>query len=95
MRVTNNGLLHAIYTMDLELQCPHCSEYIIVNQRDLNCHIFRHAVYKNSMLPIDPHAPETTCHALIQSEQVFGCAKPFKVMKSMEGVYSAVICDYI
>ena len=80
--------------MDLELNCPHCNGNIVVNIKDINCAIFRHAVFKHSMQPIPPHETKIKCEQLVESNRVYGCAKPFKVIKENEK-YITIICDYI
>lgn len=71
-----------------EVICPHCKEYAIIEQ--INCTIFRHAVYKNNLQPINPHAPKEECDRLLANDEIYGCAKPFKYDgKTVE------ICDYI
>ena len=79
--------------MDIQLNCPHCQEKFIVNEKDINCAIFRHAVYKNNMQPINPHASLDECTKLLNDNLVYGCAKPFKIIKNE--TYEAIICDYV
>ena len=82
--------------MDVELQCPHCAEYLIVNTADMNCRIFRHAVMVATLAPIHPHASKGVCDALVAAGAVHGCAKPFRVVQTQPGgVFSTEICDYI
>ena len=42
--------------------CPQCNEEIIVFKDELNCKIFRHAVYKHNYQQVDPHLPEKECY---------------------------------
>jgi hypothetical protein len=71
-----------------EVICPHCGEYAIVEE--INCTIFRHAVYKTNLQPINPHATKEECERLLENGEIYGCAKPFKYDgKTIE------ICDYI
>lgn len=85
-----------IVELDYEFECPHCDTLIIVNQNDLNCHIFRHAVYKHNMEPINPHASKSECDYLLDHDLIYGCSKPFKLEKNEDtNQYQAVICDYI
>jgi hypothetical protein len=81
--------------MDLELKCPHCSQTLIVNTNDINCGIFRHAVFKNNMQPINPHESEANCTQLVNNGLVYGCAKPFKLTKDSDDKYHIESCDYI
>ena len=80
--------------MDLELNCPHCNGIIVVNTSHINCAIFRHAVYKNTMQPIHPHESKINCDKLIETNSVYGCTKPFKIIKEKDK-YITIICDYI
>ena len=77
-----------------ELTCPHCNGGIIVEQNQLNCGIFRHGVYIVNMQQISPHMPKHECDRLIQTNQIVGCGKPFRVMDSPNGKV-AVVCNYI
>jgi hypothetical protein len=76
--------------MDLILICPHCLDNIIINENDLNCCIFRHAIYKKNFNQISPHTSEEKCNRLITKNKVFGCAKPSKYVNNR-----LEICDYL
>jgi len=76
------------------IQCPHCNDYVYVFLNELNCQIFRHGIYKKNYQQIDPHLPKEKCDFLIQNNLIYGCGKPFKVIKENEN-YNAIICDYI
>ena len=39
---------------DIIVSCPHCNEYIAINE--INCAIFRHGNMKNTFSQINPHA---------------------------------------
>ena len=78
----------------LVLTCPHCAEYILIYKNEINCAIFRHAVFKENYMQISPHMPKEQCDSLIMENKVFGCAKPFKIINSNDN-YVAVICEYI
>ena len=80
--------------MDLEFECPHCKQIVIVNTNELNCGIFRHAVLIKTGKQIDPHANEKICENYIKKQKIYGCGKPYQVIKE-EGNYKAIICDYI
>lgn len=79
---------------DLVFVCPHCNDNVIINIREINCGIFRHAYYKNSMQQIPPHESKDNCDKLVQEEMIFGCAKPFQIVKENDE-YIIRICDYI
>jgi hypothetical protein len=57
--------------------CPHCSGTIQVAKTDINCKIFRHAVYKNSLTPVPPHSTKQQCDEFKQSGEIYGCCMPF------------------
>jgi len=75
------------------VQCPHCFEYVCIDE--VNCGIFRHGVYKHTMLPVDPHATYDQCQVIILSDTCFGCVKPFRLEKNSLNVVTAVKCGYI
>lgn len=62
---------------DLYIQCPHCDDYLMLNENHLNCRIFRHGVFKSTLKPINPHATREICEQLKKTDQIFGCGKPF------------------
>lgn len=71
--------------------CPHCDDMIQVQKNQVNCKIFRHAIYKSDYTQINPHSNLEECTRLKNSNLVFGCAKPFILdIPSM----SVSICDY-
>lgn len=79
---------------DHVFECPHCKLFFIMNEKEFNCRIIRHAVYKNNHIQINPHSSKEECDMLIEKNLVLGCAKPLKIVRSEES-YVAEICDYI
>lgn len=79
----------------LIFQCPHCFLFVEVLKNDLNCKIFRHAVFKNNGQNINPHASESECNNLIISDSVVGCAKPFQIVQISNESYKVQQCGYI
>ena len=77
--------------------CPHCSEPVIIYFKDFNCKIFRHGVYKKDLKILDPHSSEEKCNMLKEKDLIFGCGKPFKLIKNEKynEKYQLVKCDYI
>lgn len=75
-------------------ECPHCSHLVQVSKADLNCRVFRHAVYKKNGRPINPHASEQQCKELVSSGKVHGCAGPFRIV-DREARLFAVACEYV
>ena len=86
-----------MYNMEKELivKCPHCNEDVII--AEVNCAIFRHAIYKHNLQQIDPHTSKEKCDLLIHNNEIYGCGKPFRIKRinihSNEWVTE--ICDYI
>lgn len=71
------------------IQCPHCFDYIIIEQ--INCQIFRHAVYKDTAMgQLPPHSSEEECKKAFENGSIYGCAKPFKYDGEIVS-----ICGYI
>lgn len=71
------------------VKCPRCFEYIMIEQ--INCRIFRHAVYKSNGEQIHPHASKEECEKMVAENLVYGCAGPFL----LDASGCAVICGYI
>jgi len=61
---------------------PHCDEHILIEK--INCAIFRHAVIKTNGNQLNPHSNKTICDNLILNNAIYGCGKPFKVIKNPE-----------
>jgi len=78
---------------EFEVKCPHCDEYIIIEQ--INCAIFRHGIYKDNYSQINPHLPKNDCDKLKNENLIYGCGKPFRIEKNDNGIWIAVICEYI
>ncbi len=81
---------------NLIVVCPHCNEYIIIEQ--LNCKIFRHGILKINMKQIDPHSSKEQCNSFINNKLIYGCGRPFKLVESMienKKVYTTEVCEYI
>ena len=80
-------------TEELIVSCPHCSKPILIEK--LNCCIFRHGILIKTGKQIDPHASKEECDNLYNNNEIWGCGKPFKIIKSKNGEYISEICDYI
>ena len=72
--------------------CPHCNDPISIEK--INCAIFRHGIIKNTLKQINSHASKIECDTLINNNLIYGCGKPFKIIKK-EDSYETIICDYI
>jgi len=93
---TNNENLKTITDNTAIVTCPHCNLLIFIFEKDYNCKIFRHGVYKNNISKqIDPHLSKEECEKLKKTDKIFGCGKPFKLVENMIGKPTAIICDYI
>jgi hypothetical protein len=74
--------------------CPHCEAPFEVEEG--NCNVFRHAVDRKTMLPINPHTPEVECRRLVAEEKVYGCGQPIKLrFDLLESRWLAEKCEYI
>jgi len=70
-------------------ECPHCKDYVTVLKTDINCRIFRHAIFKNGST-FNPHASKIECEQSLQNGLIWGCGKPF----IFDGT-TVQICGYI
>ncbi len=76
------------------VSCPHCQDLILIYKKELNCHIFRHGIYKNNLKQIGPHLKKKTCDRLSTNNLIYGCGKPFQIIHIDETI-KAIVCDYI
>jgi hypothetical protein len=87
-QILNNSLSGFI------VKCPHCQNDIEI--AEINCAIFRHGCMKSDLSQIHPHLSKQECDKLIDMELIYGCGKPFKVVKKEDNLnYEAIKCDYI
>jgi hypothetical protein len=84
--------IHQLSELDILVMCPHCLDSILIEQ--LNCCIFRHGTLKSNGQQINPHASKELCDYYIENSLIFGCGKPFQVIKNNEGKFMTIICDY-
>jgi hypothetical protein len=80
-------------SVNIVVQCPHCGDFIFIDQ--LNCQIFRHGVYISNGEQINPHASKEECDSLIERNMIYGCSKPFKLVKTNNGTFVSEKCNYI
>jgi hypothetical protein len=78
---------------ELIIKCPHCDDYVIIEK--LNCCIFRHGIFKNTLKQIDPHTSKIECEKYISENLIYGCGKPFIIKKNANLTFTVEICDYI
>jgi hypothetical protein len=76
------------------VKCPHCDSLIYIKKKELNCKIFRHGVYKQSLKQMDPHMKKIECDNLVKKELIYGCGKPFKIVIENNN-YHVKKCGYI
>jgi hypothetical protein len=74
------------------LICPHCKEFVIIEK--LNCGIFRHGILISNGQQINPHETKELCDYLFYKKLIYGCGKPFQIIKNGEN-FQIQICDYI
>jgi hypothetical protein len=77
----------------ITINCPHCDLQILINKNEINCKIFRHGIYKDSYIQIDPHMNKEKCNELINNNSIYGCGKPFELIVT-DDYYTPIICDY-
>lgn len=91
-----NKVVHIAEDQTYVFECPHCYMQVQVGINEVNCSIFRHAVYKTTGEQVSPHLPEVMCRELMKKGIVYGCAKPFKLSRGISGMVERVeICEYI
>jgi hypothetical protein len=56
--------------------------------------VFRHGIYKKNGEQINPHLSKNECDRLNTNNLIYGCGKPFTIVKK-ENKTIAEICDYI
>ena len=74
------------------LSCPHCN--LLVHIEQINCGIFRHGTFIKTNEQIHPHLSKVQCDELIENKKIYGCGKPFQIIK-VEEEWKIIICDYI
>ena len=79
--------------MEKIITCPNCDIYLCISE--LNCGIFRCGIYKKTNEQINPHLSEENCKKLIESNQIYGCSKPFQIIVQDNGDWIVQKCDYI
>lgn len=82
-----------VLTEDLVMQCPHCQDYVLIAA--INCQIFRHAFIAATGEQLPPHTSQSECERLFQGGALFGCGKPFRIVKNEHNELCTVICGYI
>ena len=75
------------------ITCPHedCRMSVLIYHHEINCRIFRHAVYIASGEQVPPHLDKQACEELVRKQLVWGCCKPFRLNEQQ----LPEICDYL
>jgi hypothetical protein len=79
----------------LQIECPHCLQQIIIMKNEINCAIFRHGVLKSNGVQMPPHLEKRICDELVRRNLIYGCGKPFQLVKNDKNEIKATICGYI
>ena len=77
------------------LHCPHCNMLVEIPINYINCAIYRHAVIKQTGKQLDPHAPKEICDMLAKNGLIYGCGKPFMVVREDNKNIFLQKCDYV
>jgi len=77
--------------LEIIIECPHCKDLILINE--INCSIFRHGVLKLNGEQINPHASKPECDLLFEQNLIYGCGKPFELVKK-DDIFVGEICEY-
>lgn len=77
------------------IDCPHCKNTVLIYRNEINCAIFRHGIIKETGGQMNPHSSKTICDELFKNNKIYGCGKPFKLLKENKNNYKVEICDYI
>ena len=59
--------------MDDIIKLSHCKHIVVVNRKDINCAIFRHAILRENGEQIDPHSSKEICDNLVNAGKVWLC----------------------
>ena len=81
------------FITNIVIECPHCKDQVLIEK--LNCCIFRHGILIASGKQVDPHSPKELCDFYVLRNKIYGCGKPFKIVRDEKDKLVAVVCDYI
>jgi hypothetical protein len=68
------------------IKCPNCECEIIIEENDIKCGIFVHAVYKKNGKQVNPHSSQTLLNKLIKNKSIYGCGKIFNINKKLNKI---------
>uniref|UniRef100_A0A6C0J863 Uncharacterized protein n=1 Tax=viral metagenome TaxID=1070528 RepID=A0A6C0J863_9ZZZZ len=91
--------MNVVYDPDTKVftySCPHCEGIIITEYNQLNCKIFRHGVFIDTLKQIGCHANKIECDKLRKNNLIYGCGQPYeiKVSHKKHKVYNVYKCEY-
>ena len=84
-----------IIGQNIRVSCPHCGASIEVLPDEINCGIFRHGAFVDTLEPLDPHAPKYVCELLVANGLIYGCGGPFRLVEDASGGMAAIVCEYL
>jgi hypothetical protein len=85
-------------------RCPHCNETVQIEPNQLNCHTFRHGVFKKTIpntlikegIDIPHHATKNLCDIFKKKGLIYGCGKPVQITQiNDDGSFIVRPCGYI
>lgn len=76
------------------VSCPSCGGCVVVYHTEKNCRVFRHGVYKDTFVQINPHLSKEECDRLVNKKKIIGCGRPFRIVFVKDN-WVAELCDYI
>jgi len=76
------------------IECPYCKGIVEIHEKEINCAIFRHGIYKISGAQMNPHSSKEECDKAFDEDRIIGCGKPFRIIVN-DKKFIAEICDYI
>ena len=96
MRLREKSALYVADDNAYIFECPHCEMLVQVGIKDLQCKIFRHGAMKaNVNKQISAHESKEECDRLKSEDLIYGCGKPFKIVKLNGGEMCVEECGYI
>ena len=61
-------------------ECHNCNLILMVNQSEINCGVFIHAIMNDSYQIVDPHSSEAEIEII--KDKIIGCGKQIKFEKN-------------
>lgn len=92
MSYSSSSKIELVDDLFFFFSCPHCEGPVLVRKNEVNCKIFRHAIFKSTNEQVNPHLAKERCDELAQKDLIYGCCKPFRLDVENQKVE---ICDYV